>query len=229
MNNPLQRLVRPGEWILFEMEVKGLFLHPRGMHLIALTFAGIFLSAWVYPVASPFVPVVLTVFTALEPQFNNILFRTPREFESMSVFPVSWERVVLVKNAAAMALTAGCLVIASMTMLYFSPAVPNRGDLFYAILYVSTVMFPLIHLGNMNSARHPRRECGLRIADLIEALWQVVTLGLVSIPFFVLTGLFASPILCLAYAAATAAFWYHGSIRRTAQLIEREHVALCSR
>jgi hypothetical protein len=229
MNNPFPRLLQPCDWILFKMEVKGLFLHPRGIHLIGLGLGGVFLSAWVYPVASPFLPVALTVFTGLEPQFNNILFRSPREFESLSVFPLSWKRVVLVKNVAAIVLAIVCLVIASMFLLYFSPAVPTGRDFFYAILYVATVIFPLLHLGNVNSARHPRRECGLRTADLFEALWQLVLLGLVSIPFFIFAELLELPLLCLLYSAAAAAFWYRDSIRRTAMLIEREQTALCSR
>lgn len=229
MNNLLRWRVQPGDRALFEMELKGLFLHRRGIHFIPLAFAGIFLSAWVYPVASPFVPVVLVVFTALEPQFNNILFRTPREFESMSVYPLSWERVVLIKNAAAITLTSGCLVIGSMIMLYFSPAVPTGRDVLYAVLYVATVLFPLLHLGNVNSVLHPRRESGLRIVDLVEALWQDVALGLVSIPFLLIMGLLDSPILCLAYAAALAASWYYHSTRRTAELIGRHQSTLCSR
>ena len=214
--------------LLFTIEIRQLFLHPRIFHFIPLLLAGIFLTAWVYPVASPYAPVIVVILYGLELQFDNILFRTPREFESLVMFPLSWRRVVIVKNLAAVLLVVICFVLTSMTLMYFSPASPSREQLRGAVLYLLSILFPLIHIGNMSSIHNPRRESGLRINDFTEALWMTATAGFLSAPYILFIHLMGQPILCIAYAACTIVFWYRFSIPRTSSLIEKETLTLCT-
>ena len=205
---------------IFEMEVKQLFAHPRIFHFIPLLVAGVVLAAWVYPVAPPFVPVMLVVFTGLELQFNNMFFRTPAELDSLSMFPDPWRRVVVAKNLAAVFLAAAGSIVMSAIVMYFSPGRITLREVAGGAVYFLTVIFPLMQIGNSSSLRNPRSQSGLRISDFIEALWMVITLGVVSVPYVLLGGM---PLPCLVYAAVTAVIWYKRSIPRTAGMLMSEN------
>ena len=216
------------EQLLLKSEIKMYFLQRRALHFVPLLIGGVFLMAWIYPVGSPFLPVIIVVILGLELQFNNIFFRTPQELEAMSLLPIAWERIVLVKNVATISLTVMCLLLTTLTLLYFSPDVISVESVWDAVCYVSTVLFPLLHFGNEQSVQRPRRESGLLLADVIEATWMAINLFLVSIPAYVFIEGLRMPELCLAYGFLTAFYWYRVSIRKTAVHIGKESAAICS-
>src|ERR1044071_26323 len=103
------------EKLLLVMEIKQHFLHRRCLHFVPLLLFGAFMTTWIYPVGSPFAPIVIVVVAGLELQFNNILFRSPTHLEAMSMFPFTWERIVLVKNLATILLVGIVSLITTMT------------------------------------------------------------------------------------------------------------------
>jgi len=216
-----------GDLLIFRAEFKQFFLSPKCLHFIPLMMAGAVLTAWVYPVASPFVPVVIVVFSGLEPQFNNIFYSTPGELETLSVLPVSWRRVVLAKNCATLLLVLLMFILCSMALLYFSPDTVSWRYTSDALLYLPTVLFPALHIGNMRSIQNPRRRAGMTSTDLFEALWMILTIGALSAPYFIMTGLFEVPLLCALYGVGMAIAWYRYSPARTASLIAEERVRIC--
>ena len=214
---------------LIVSEVRQFFRHPRCMHLFPLLGLGVFLSAWVYPVASPFLPVVVVVFGGLELQFNNIFFRSPNELVALSLFPTTWQGVVLAKNIAAVIVAVFVFVVGSMTFLYFYAGNVTGTQMRDVLLYMATVLFPILHLGNMRSLDFPRRESGFRMDDFIEFLWMLATLGVVSIPYFLLRKVSGGSIICIVYALGGFIYWRKVSIHKTADAIGKEAMTLCSR
>ena len=173
-------------------------------------------------------PVLIVVLSGLELQFNNILFRTSREFETLVMFPISWRHVVVAKNLAAIVLMILFLILVSMALLYFYPDSLSLGRVGNVGIYSWTILFPLIHVGNMRSIQNPRRESGLRFTDFIEALWMTGTVAIISIPYFLFMRLMDLPILCFAYGIATLFFWYCVSVPKAATLIGKETIKLCA-
>jgi hypothetical protein len=212
---------------LLSMELRQFFRHPRCMHFIPLIAFGAFFTAWLYPVASPLAAVMVVVFCGLELQFNNIFFRTSNEMEALMLLPVPWGRIIFIKNLATIILSLLFVLITSMTLLYFSPSVVESKQLIDAGLYFLTVIFPLLHIGNGRSMEFPRRCSGLRIDDLIEALWMAATLGFISIPFLLFMNLFHLPILCLIYGSGWWVLWYRFSIPQSVREIEHKSLTLC--
>ncbi|MEK9137013.1 MAG: hypothetical protein AAB393_07815, partial [Bacteroidota bacterium] len=96
-------LLNHRERLLIRMEIRQFFLHPRSLHFVPLTLAGVMLVLWSH-LASPFIAVIVVVFAGLEPQFNNILFRTPLELESLIMFPTERKNVEKAKNVATILL-----------------------------------------------------------------------------------------------------------------------------
>jgi len=225
LEKPLRK--NPRYLLLLEMEMRGYFRHRRSLHLIPLLLFGVFLTAWIYPVGSPFAPVIIVVAVALELEFNNMVFRSPHEPRAMSLFPISPREIILAKNIATLALFVGLAALTSMTLLYFTPAQLSVAHLAEAGYYVSTILFPLLVIGNDHSIRNPRPHCGLRINDFLEAIWMLVYLGLLSLPFVFFAAIINAPALSLTYSLATAVYWYLVSIPRTAIFYEQEHSRLC--
>lgn len=211
---------------LITNEFRQFFLHTRSLHLVPLIFAGVMLVLWPY-FSSPFVAVMIVLFAGLEPQFNNILFRSPREVEAMSLLPIDWERVVKAKNIGTLLITATIFPLVAAAVLYFSPKPVTLKLAVDALLWMLTVAFPLIHVGNVRSVQHPRRETGWQVDDLAGAVEFLISLGLLSLPFLIIAGFFETPLPSLLYAAATFIFWGRYSIAKTAELIEKKRIDIC--
>ena len=212
--------------MIVRMELRQFFAHPRSLHVLPITCAGVFLVLWPY-FPSPFVPVVLALFATTEPQFNNILFRTRHELESLSVLPANWERIVRAKNIATILLVAMMFPVVAATILYFSPAIVPVQNVWISALYVLSVIFPLLHVGNLRSIQHPRRVTGWQLDDAAGIVEILLVLAVFSIPFLLFVMAIQAPMLCLAYSLATAGFWWRRSIPTTAALIASRKTELC--
>jgi hypothetical protein len=191
-----------------------------------LTIAGVILVLWPY-FKSPFVSVLIALFAGLEPQFNNILFRTPLEFEALSILPIEWQRIVKAKNLATMLLVVVMFPIVAATLLYFSPSPVTLERTGEAGLYILAVVFPLMHVGNVRSVQHPRRESGWQIDDVAGMVELLISMAILSIPYLIFVEAMETPLLCIVYFIATAVFWWRYSIRKTAELIESRKTGIC--
>jgi hypothetical protein len=180
-------------------------------------------------VGSPFAPIIVIIVVGLEPQFNNILYRSPNELLALGVFPIPWREVILSKNLASLFLLGSFFILISMNLLYFSPETISAAHVEGATLYLLTVAFPLLHTGNTQSVRRPRRSSGLRLEDLIQAVWMCGSLMLLSIPYYVLSQFPHMRISCLAYCALSGYLWYTFSLKRSAAILSDEFPELCPR
>jgi hypothetical protein len=220
------RFSDPRERLLISTEIRQFFVHRRSKHFIPLIIVGIFLAQWPYW-GSPLAVVILVVAAGLEPQFNNNVFRTPSELESLSVLPLPWSKVVRAKNIAAILLLLIMLPIVAAVLLYFPAAPVTMDQSLTAAWYLSTVIFPLIHIGNMRSVTNPRRETGWRFDDLVGAVELLVTLAVLSLPFVIIMEILEIPALCLLYFASTIIFWWRHSLAQTARTIEQKRIEIC--
>lgn len=225
------RVTGPGGTALFfvSMELKEFFRHRRRLHFVPLILFGIFLIDWVYHVAPTFVPVVVVVFGGLEPQYNNIFFRSPRELEALVVLSADWRRVIILKNVTTLILTAAAFVAVTATLFFFSPEVYLLRCLEDAILFSFTIAFPLLHIGNIRSVREARRDAGWETNDFIELLYMFGAILLVGIPYYLFVGVLKMPAVCFFYGIATAIYWFRVSIPRTVREIIEHQTVICSR
>lgn len=212
---------------LVSVELQRFFSHSWNLRLGFLIIPAIWLSLWQHA-PSPFVPIFGALFIGLEPQFCNIFFRTPNELEALSVLPLPWPRIVLAKNLSTIFITMICLPIISIIVLYFSPDIVPAPDFRKAALYLASVIFPLLHAGNLQSLQHPRRSLGWQMDDLAGGLLMACTVGVLSLPYLILVEGAGSPLLCLLYAGAGAYFWLRHSVHETARRVIEGRSVLCA-
>jgi hypothetical protein len=213
--------------LIFRTEIQQCFSAKRIPVFILLALIGVFLVVQESEL-SPLVIVFLVVFAILESQFNNILFRSSHELEALSMFPITWRRIVLVKNLATIVLTAIVSIIVAMAVLYFVPQPIETSIIGEAILYSATIIFPLLHVGNIESVRAPRRNAGWQTDDLVQAVGMFLFVVVLSIPYVLFTVLLRFPLLNILYAGAVAWFWYAKSIPNTSFTIEQKKTLLCT-
>jgi len=112
-------------------------------------------------------------------------------------------------------------------VLYFSPSPITLKRTSEAGLYILTVIFPLMHVGNTRSVQNPRRGCGWQIDDVAGMVELLISLAILSIPFLIFVEAMETPALCIVYFVATVVFWWRYSIRKTAELIESRKPEIC--
>ncbi|MBP1647394.1 MAG: hypothetical protein H6Q30_839 [Bacteroidetes bacterium] len=219
--------LRADDRALISMELQRFFSFPWNLRLCFLIVPAIWLSLWQH-VPSPFVPIFGALFIGLEPQFCNIFFRTANEFEALSVLPVPWPRIVLAKNLSTILITLICLPIISIIVLFFSPDIVPASQFWKAALYLASVIFPLLHAGNLQSLHHPRRRMGWEADDLAGGLLMACTVGVLSLPYLILVEGVGAPVLCLLYAGAGAYFYLRHSVHQTARRVIEARSVLCA-
>ncbi len=216
------------EVMLFTMELHQCFSARRIPVFILLILVAIFLVVQESELSPMFI-VFLAVFAILESQFNNILFRTPHELEALSMFPLSWDRIVLVKNIASIVLMGIVTVIVSMSTLYFFPWPTNWTLVVDALIYSSTIIFLLLHIGNRESVQAPRKSLGWGVSDLVQAVGMLLFVCVLSFPYILFTIVLKLQWLNLVYAFITGWFWLTRSIPGTALAIESRKTRLCTK
>lgn len=209
-------MMRQADTAMFRYELTGYVRGSLPLRFVLLAPIGVFLTVWTWRVASPFAAVIWLICVGLEPRINNIFYGSPREPEALSLFPLNWKRVLLIKNGSTALIGICAMVLMSVVSLYFSPESAAGRDLGDALLYLSTICFPILSFGNEASLQYPRRDSATFSAGFLEALWMSLTLLAVSIPYLLITELLEISWLCLPYAAVTAATWYFRSISRIA-------------
>ena len=201
-------------------ELRRFFRQSRNLSVLPLSFLAVYFSLWPH-VGSIFAPVCLAVFIALEPQYDNILFRTRREFEGLALFPADWAAIIRGKNLASVALTFIIFVPVSTMVVFFAPTVPTVREGLLALLYLASVSSPMLALGNLRSVQAPRRTVGWSLTDLAEAVIMLVMLVLLSVPFLVCVIILRNPLVCLLYTLGSALLLTRWSARATAREIVR--------
>lgn len=203
------------EWI-------GLFSHPRSGHILPAVIAGILLVAWLYPVAPPSIAIIAALGLGLELQFTNCLSRSEREFEAFVILPVRWHTILLGKNIAALVISFFFLAVIMVTVYQFSPGRISTSDWSDPVVMFATMAFPLLHVGNNRAIAFPRRTSGWCPEDLVEGLWMVPTLGVLSLPYYLIINLFEMPWLSIPYVVVAGWLWYAISLPRAAYRITIE-------
>lgn len=212
---------------LLAAELRHFAISARALHVAPLLGAGILAVSWQFP-PPPLLAAVVTGFAALEPQFNSILFRTPREFQAMSLLPVAQKRLVIVKNIATVILAVCMAALSASVLLFFSRASVGISDAGNASLLFLSLVFPLLHSGNRRSLQYPRRVTGWQTDDVIEGLGFLITMAVLSLPYLLLVTAMNQPVLCLLYSALVAVYWLRTSVPSTAQRIDQQRIELCS-
>jgi hypothetical protein len=192
----------------------------RGALLIPCS---ILFVVWEYS-GSPLVPAIGSALTILEPRLNNFLYTSPREGEALSLLPSRWRSVVAAKNIASALLLFLLLFLLGIPIGFFALHPAGAKLWGEAALCLLTILFPLLHLGNLHSLQHPRREAGWSLGDLAEVVLLLLTAGVAVIPYAILSSLPHSTLWCLMFAGAGALFWWGVSLPQAEKLLRTGRV-----
>lgn len=215
------------DWILLRMELRQAFAAKRIPLFALLALVGILLLVQEGELP-PLIILLVVTLGGMESQFTNIFFRSPHELEALSIFPLRWSRIVLIKNVAALIVTMIVWTMMAMATLYFSPKHIRLADLGNALLCASTIVFPLLQIGNIESLQAPRRNAAWKIDDLVQAAGMMLFVVILFLPYMILVPLLSLHALCIVYAILSAVHWYWRSIPTTAARVERDLHRLCA-
>jgi hypothetical protein len=211
---------------LFRAELHHAAATPGILHLVPLLPAGILAVALEYPPA-PLTAAVIIALLALEPRFDNVLYRTPNDRAAMGILPVPAHTIVAARNLATLVIALAVAAICGPVMLFFSRTPLDGAQVLDALLLFGSLVFTLLHTGNGRSLQFPRRRSGWRMDDLMEGTGFLITLAVLAFPYLLLVAAFEQRLVCVLYIALTALHWWRRSIARTAARIDRNEVTAC--
>jgi hypothetical protein len=189
---------------------------PRRVPVLALLVCGGMLLVVQRGDVPPLLAAWIVAFSALDRQFNNILYRSPGELEALTLFPLSWRGVILAKNLATVCAAVLLFIIASMCILYFAPQQPGLSQFAAAGLFAWTEVFPLLIIGNLRSVQEPGKATQGTGDDLIQAAGMAVLVLISAVPYILLCTIGDQPLAALLYGAILAVVWYRRSLPGTA-------------
>jgi hypothetical protein len=206
--------------IIFEL--RGMFTTGHLFRLLPLSLLAPSLSLWPY-IGSPFVPAVLATFLSLEPFYNNMLNIWGGQMTAGALFPAGWTSTLRRRNIAVIIVTWGVLAFYSVLVAYVQPEPVSRERIAALVLYMASIQFPMLMIGNSFSWQQIRGRSGWGLEDAAAALTMLIGVGITSLPFFALTGIPGDSIILILYTAATGVFWWSHSIPRTARTIHEQY------
>jgi hypothetical protein len=203
---------------VFRAEMLHFGRDPILLRAVLLLPCSVLVAVWQYS-GSSLIPAIGSALVMLEPRFNNFLFMSPGEGEALSLLPSRWRAVVAAKNLAAAGYLFLLVLLLGIPIGFFALRPAGADEWVDALLYLLTILFPLLHLGNLHALQHPRRKAGWSLGDLAEVFLLLLTAGIASIPFAVLSSLDFAPLWCSLYAIAGALFWWRVSLPRAERLL----------
>jgi hypothetical protein len=200
---------------IFRNEFKAFFQYPRIMMVAPYLLLGIFCVIWLGRFVHFFILLTLTLGCAIEPQLNNIFYRSSAEMEALTLLPVRWKTVVLAKNLASIALSIAFALLLTVILAYATPFAFGLSGQRDVALCLSTAIFPLLAIGNSRSLKSPRPESGWTYRDLNESLWMIGIVVIVTAPYQLFIKMDLNVAFVLVYALLTWAYWRFVSLPAT--------------
>ena len=203
---------------LFALELRGMAATRYHLRIIPLAILAPLFSLWPY-LGSPFTPAVIATLIVLEPCYNNALNMWAGQMTAGAVYPADWIRMLRRRNVVQIVLTWGVAALFTALVCYVQPEPPPLQQLGAFALYLASVQFPLLMLGNSFSWQQIRGRSGWGLEDVATALLMLVAGGLVSLPWFLVSGMPGDLIVLVVYSAGTAVAWWTYAVPHAAQTI----------
>ncbi|MEW6510248.1 MAG: hypothetical protein AB1428_04750 [Bacteroidota bacterium] len=203
------------ELALFQTDMRQCFSLRRVPVYATFTVAGIMLVAQRGDLP-PLGAICLVTLSALEAQFNNILYHSHAELDALTILPLDWQRVIIAKNLSTAVATGLLGGMMATSILYFSPAHIGDREVSDAALFLWSIFFPLLIIGNLRSVQEPRSQRDHTREALVQTAGMALLVVILSIPYVLLNTLVASPVVTFCYCAATTFAWIRWSVPHTA-------------
>jgi len=164
------------------------------------------------------IAVVIVSLGTLDSQFNNVLYRSPGELDALTLYPLDWEGLIVARNLATVSAAVVTTGVMSMSVMYFSPQRAGLPEVLEMATYFSTVLFPLLIIGNLRSVQEPRPSMGTTRDHIVQGTGMVLLTLVLSLPYIVFHNLVQSSIASVVYGALGAFAWWRYSVPHTASL-----------
>lgn len=210
---------------LIGLEIRGAAATGHLIRVLPLAVLTPFVSLWPQ-FGSPFIPAMVAAFLALEPSYNNTVNTWPGQLTAYGVLPADWIRYLRAKNCATALITLGVVSVFMILTAYMQPVTPGAGEASACALYLLSVLFPMLAIGNVVSWQQPRARIGWGLEDAAAGLVMLLILGLVSLPYALLSTLEQHEIFLVLYSGMAAAIWWYKAIPRAADRIHERFSTL---
>jgi hypothetical protein len=203
---------------LIGLELRGMIAAKHLLRLIPLGILAPLLSLWPY-FGSPFVPAAVATLLALEPFYNNGANLWKGQLTAGVVLPSSFERMLRRRNIAVAILTWCCMGFFGIIVAYVQPEPIATPAIAAFAMYIVTIQFPLLMIGNSLSWQQVRPRSRWSLEDAAAAIIMLVGALMASLPFLFITGTGGDTLILTVYSAVMGVSWWRWSIPHTSRVL----------
>jgi hypothetical protein len=203
-----------------------------GFHFLRFILIAVVVIIFMWSFQVRFSPLIYTFilgFAALEVVYLNAFFRLPNELERMILFPISWQTIIIAKAISTFAVTAVLLLLSGVLVSYAALGLPPVQIIWDGLLLLLSGSFSMLTLGHVLSIQYPRRRVFLNFDEAPYFLFQLLVLGISSLPYLILKVGFGSDVTCLLYSALSGVIWYFVVVPRLAARMQQEQSLVIER
>jgi hypothetical protein len=203
-----------------------------GFHFLRFILIAVVVIIFMWSFQVRFSPLIYTFilgFAALEVVYLNAFFRLPNELERMILFPISWQTIIIAKAISTFAVTAVLLLLSGVLVSYAAVGLPPVQIIWDGLLLLLSGSFSMLTLGHVLSIQYPRRRVFLNFDEAPYFLFQLLVLGISSLPYLILKVGFGSDVTCLLYSALSGVIWYFVVVPRLAARMQQEQSLVIER
>ncbi len=206
--------------LILRLEVQRFFAEAR--HLVIVLIVVICIpAALAWQLSSPLIAAAAVGVILAERWIMDMFDQKGREFVKFSIYPVSWESIVLGKEMVAIVVAVGGGTVAAVVYSWFHPSPPSWADAFRGLVAYLCILIPVVQVGGSASVTELQQPLHTPLDMVVRAVMCLIAAALSGIPVLLLLSLSDSVLPLVFYLGLLCMVWYVFGIRMVADKIRQ--------
>ena len=204
--------------LILRLEVRRFFAEARHLALVPIILACL-PAALAWQVSSPLIAAGAVGVILAERWIMDMFDQKGREFVKLSIYPVSWESVVLGKEVVAIVVAVGGGITAAVIYAWFHSSPPTWAEALRGLVAYLCVLVPVVHVGGSASVTELQQPFHTPLDAVVRAVMCLIAAAISGIPVLLLLSLSDSLLPLGLYLGLLCTLWLASGIRMVADKI----------
>lgn len=204
--------------LILRLEVRRFLAEARHLALVPVILACI-PAALAWQVSSPLIAAAAVGVILAERWIMDMFDQKGGEFVKLSIYPVSWESIVLGKEVVAIVVAVGGGTVAAIIYSWFHPSPPSPAEALRGLVAFVCVLIPVVHVGGSASVTELQQPFHTPLDTVVRAVMCLIAAAISGIPVLLLLSLSDSLLPLGFYLGLLLTLWLAFGIRMVADKI----------
>jgi hypothetical protein len=206
--------------LILRLEAQRFFAEARHLVIVLIAVACI-PAALAWQLSSPLIAAAAVGVILAERWIMDMFDQKGREFVKFSIYPLSWELIVLGKEMVAIVVAVGGGTVAAVIYSWFHLSPPSWAEAFRGLVAYLCILIPVVQVGGSASVTELQQPFHTPLDMVVRAVMCLIATALSGIPVLVLLSLSDSLLPLGFYLGLLCTVWYAFGIRMVADKIRQ--------